>query len=223
MKALRLFDYFTWRDQVWQVIAADGAVLTLQNTATSTSRRVRVDEVLGDATFSADDGSLATMHDVAALEGFAEEARARAEFWYPHVHELVTGRRPGTSEGSTPDPRYALDVPAGVRERAKAAELAELGHTVSTRWLRHLVGEYRSKGVRGLVDQRTIRDRRPPRTDPRIIELLTEAVKDQEKTSTRTRTHAVTVQGVAGSQVLPWAAARRASRGWMVCLRAVAR
>ena len=37
------------------------------------------------------------------------------------------------------------------------------------------------------------------------------------------RRRIVTVQGVAGSQVLPWAAARRASRGWMVCLRAVAR
>jgi len=33
----------------------------------------------------------------------------------------------------------------------------------------------------------------------------------------------VTVQGVAGSQVLPWAAVRRASRGRMACLRAVAR
>ena len=47
---------------------------------------------------------------------------------------------------------------------------------------------------------------------------------DPGELRTLTRTvPGVTVQGVAGSQVLPWAAARRASRGWMVCLRAVAR
>lgn len=123
------------------------------------------------------------------LEDVPADLAERARWWERHVLEVETGLVPGAPIGTTP--RRAYD-PAftGVRERerAKAAELAGLGHPVSVMTIQRMRRRYREAGVRGLIDRRRLRARSETgRADPRLLEVLTQLMRQEVEHSSGTR------------------------------------
>jgi putative transposase len=125
------------------------------------------------------------------LSAVPEDLIEEAQWWEAHIVEIITGRPPGAEPGAGPRLGYdpALRSVAE-REQAKAVELAAQGRSVSVRTLKRKRQQYEARGLAGLVDRRGTR-RRPPegRSDPRVLEALTEAIGEATDQSTRTIEH----------------------------------
>jgi len=125
------------------------------------------------------------------LSAVPEDLIEEAQWWEAHVVEIITGRPPDAEPGAGPRLGYdpALRSVAE-RERAKAVELAAQGRSVSVRTLKRKRQQYEARGLAGLVDRRGTR-RCPPegRSDPRVLEALSEAIGEATDQSTRTIEH----------------------------------
>lgn len=202
MKSVRLLDYITLDGHSWQVTAQEGAVLTLTDLATGSTREIGVTDLLSTDTYQADTPDrLPNLGSTAILDTLDADTRKRALFHYRHIHELVHGVPPAplTSSNSDetpppapPDPRFDLDLPMEHRIEAKLADLAEQGHPSSRATLYRLIGNYRSEGIAGLVDSRKVRHTSVAgRTDPRVVALLEEEIAGQANLTTGTRSRAI--------------------------------
>lgn len=112
-----------------------------------------------------------------------------AEWWETHLHEVLTGLPPQADPDTAPRPEYDPAVHSlAARERAKAAELAELGiEGTSERTLRRKRKRYQERGLAGLVDRRG--DRGRPlleRADQRMVAALRQAMTEAVEESSRT-------------------------------------
>ncbi len=125
------------------------------------------------------------------LSAVPEDVLEEALWWEAQIVEVITGRPPDAGAGARPRLGYDPALRSVVqREQAKAAELAAQGRGVSVRTLTRKRQRYEAQGLAGLVDWRAAR-RRPVqgRSDPRVLEALTEAIGEAADKSTRTVAH----------------------------------
>jgi hypothetical protein len=122
------------------------------------------------------------------LDGLPPRAATSARRWERHVLEVETGLPPDAPPGSAPRPQYDPALPLAARERAKAAELRASGEATSVQTVQRLRRRYRSGGLRALVDARSTRYQAPAAgADPRLVQVLVQAMADEVERSTRTR------------------------------------
>ncbi|WP_414119773.1 Mu transposase C-terminal domain-containing protein [Corynebacterium nuruki] len=193
MKSVRLLDYITFDGASWQVTAQDGALLTLTDLSTGSTREVGVSTLLADDSYLPDaPDRLPDLDSTAVLDTLDENTRERTEFLHRHVYELVNGIAPDIGAPQEPKSEYDLDNPLQHRLEAKVTELTELGFPVTQRSLERYLAAYRTQGIAGLVDSRKTRHTTiSGRTDPRVVSLLEEEISGQTNLSTGTRSRAI--------------------------------
>ncbi|MFI1257944.1 Mu transposase C-terminal domain-containing protein [Streptomyces netropsis] len=123
------------------------------------------------------------------LETFAPEVMKRALWWEEHVLEVLHGLPPGTEPGTPPRPGYGPGTSVTSRQKAKAAELAALGHEIKTGAVGLRRRRYTEEGLVGLarlVDHRSVRKRKEFGDVPdAVVEAMRQAIKEGVETSTR--------------------------------------
>jgi hypothetical protein len=123
------------------------------------------------------------------LEDVPADAAAEAREWERHIIEVETGLPPASPPGVSPRAEYDPErTTVRQREAAKAAELTTAGNPVSAVTVQRMRHRYRSEGLRGLVDHRSLRPAQPGgRADPRLVEAVREAIAGETSRSTGTR------------------------------------
>ncbi|MFI6519909.1 Mu transposase C-terminal domain-containing protein [Spirillospora sp. NPDC050679] len=120
------------------------------------------------------------------LAGLPEEVTATAHWWEHHLSEVLAGLPAGADPTETPKPQYDIATTTlRQRELAKLAELKQEGHEIALSTLQRLRLAYATDGLWGLVDQRTA-GRRQHRGDPRVLEAIVQAIREQTDLSTGT-------------------------------------
>ncbi|WP_037970074.1 Mu transposase C-terminal domain-containing protein [Streptomyces sp. PVA_94-07] len=123
------------------------------------------------------------------LETFAPEVMKRALWWEGHVLEVLHGLPPGAEPGTPPRPGYGPGTSVTSRQKAKAADLAALGHEIKTGAVGLRRRRYTEEGLVGLarlVDHRSVRKRKEFGDVPdAVVEAMRQAIKEGVETSTR--------------------------------------
>jgi transposase InsO family protein len=122
------------------------------------------------------------------LEGLPAAAVEEASWWEAHITEVVYGLRPDAPGGSRPKPEYDPELTTLTgREKAKAAELTAAGRPVTASTVKHRRQRWEAHGTAGLVDYRAARRMRPAgRADDQVVEAMRQAIREAEKTSSKT-------------------------------------
>ncbi|MFG3531911.1 Mu transposase C-terminal domain-containing protein [Streptomyces sp. NPDC047917] len=123
------------------------------------------------------------------LETFAPEVMKRALWWEGHVLAVLHRLPPGAEPGTPPRPGYGPGTSVTSRQKAKAAELAALGHEIKTGAVGLRRRRYTEEGLVGLarlVDHRSVRKRKDFGDVPdAVVEAMRQAIKEGVETSTR--------------------------------------
>lgn len=119
------------------------------------------------------------------LEGLAQEAVERAEWWQRHLVEVLTGRSLDDPNGPVRQEYDPATRTLRQRELAKVAELRKCGTPVSLSRLQRFRARFEAEGVTGLVDRRSqAPSRATGRADPRVVAALEQVVTAQTEKST---------------------------------------
>ncbi|MFF1650894.1 Mu transposase C-terminal domain-containing protein [Streptomyces sp. NPDC058240] len=123
------------------------------------------------------------------LETFAPEVMKRALWWEEHILEVLHGLPPGVEPGTPPRPGYGPGTSVTSRQKAKAAELAALGHEIKSGAVGLRRRRYTEDGLVGLarlVDHRSVRKRKEFGDAPdAVVAAMRQAIKEGVETSTR--------------------------------------
>ena len=195
IQVVRLFDYISFDSASWQVAAVDGTTVALKNLATGRIRKLPILALLGDESYLPDQRvQTPPLGNPAFLETLPNEARARVEFLYRHVVEVLTGQTPGVDDEMAPLPQCDPSLPMQDRVDAKLEELAHAGTPMGRRTLLRYMSRFRQQGIEGLADGRGTRtDRSVGQGYGDITQLLREEIADQRAKSTFTKTKTIAV------------------------------
>jgi putative transposase len=132
--------------------------------------------------------SLSEVESFGLLDGLPAKVLQDAREWERHLVEVETGLPPNPSLGTEPRPGFdAVTTSVADRDRAKATELG-----VSLRTIQIPRARYAAQGVRGLVDQRAVRQYGATgRADARLVAAVRELVDAETDTSTGTRSRLI--------------------------------
>ncbi|WUO28716.1 Mu transposase C-terminal domain-containing protein [Streptomyces sp. NBC_00286] len=186
---LRIGDQVRFEDRLHSVVGLEGTLVRLADEGGSVAV-IHLPHLLMSAGFErVDRADRLPLPQTSRLEGLSSEEMRVAEWWETHLHEVLTGLPPQADPDTAPRPEYDPAVHSlAARERAKAAELAELGiEGTSERTLRRKRKRYQERGLAGLVDRRG--DRGRPlleRADQRMVAALRQAMTEAVEESSRT-------------------------------------
>ncbi len=190
MRILRVGDRVVFDGSERRVVAISGTSVRLSG-ADGTPAVVLLSHLV-----KSDDFAIVAGQDVAGsavkvmtLEDVPAAAAAAAREWERHVVEVETGLPVGAPPGSSPKAEYdPAETTLRQREAAKAAELTAAGKPVSAMTVQRMRRRYLQEGLRGLVDDRSIRPSQPAgRADPRLVEAIRDAIAGETNRSTGTR------------------------------------
>lgn len=191
MRVLRIGDTVTFDGSEHRVVGMSGTSVRLAGTD-GTVTVVLLSHLVASDGFAVVAGQAvpaATPAQVMTLEDVPAEAAAAAREWERHVVEVETGLPPGAPPGTSPKAQYdPASTTVRQREAAKAAEFTSGGNPVSAMTVQRMRHRYHHQGLRGLVDQRSVRPARPTgRADPRLVEAIRDAIAGETSRSTGTR------------------------------------
>ena len=190
MKVLRVGDTVIFDGAERQVVAISGTSVRLAG-AGDTPTVVLLSHLVGSEGFTivGSQDVPAGAAQVMTLEDVPAAAAAAARVWERHIVEVETGLPPGAPGGTSPKAQYDLaKTTVRQREAAKAAELTAAGNPVSATTVQRMRHRYRNKGLRGLVDHRSLRPTQlTGRADPRLVEAIRDAIVGETNRSTGTR------------------------------------
>ncbi|WNO76937.1 hypothetical protein [Streptomyces sp. AM8-1-1] len=120
---------------------------------------------------------------VGELQGLPRALRKEAKRWERHVKDVLHEQAPWIAADTSPEPAFdpALRT-LKQRCRAKADQLTALGHTVSAATVERKCAAWRTGGLMGLVDKRSLRgESLTGRVDAKVVDLVWEVLDDERE------------------------------------------
>ncbi|MFC8827422.1 transposase [Streptomyces sp. NPDC057137] len=165
-----------WQEREWEVVAWQGAQVTLvPQDGAEAPRAVSYRWLVGAEDFAVLSGGAAPAASGAALGGWGrQEGREEAALWQARMVEIDTGLAPGRSEHAR---GFGPGTTLAQRCAAMSARLAADGIRCSAHTLADKRRKWKAAGENPVVLLPTARDRRPGGfTDPRCLTAMQEVV-----------------------------------------------